>query len=211
MFRPAPSTALPYLKFSTAPHLRLRLRKWLNRGVVTEGKSGRKPTFLLLQNVVTMATAEIDGLIDRITGLGERATRDTGIEIASVEMRGGGKARLLRVYIDKPGGVTHGDCELVSERLGRLLDEEDVIPGDSYTLEVSSPGVERSLSKPRDFERVIGQTIRLAVREPINGQTRFEGKLAQFANETLELEIAAGERLSIPLQQIQKAKLKFEW
>ena len=158
-----------------------------------------------------MATAEIDGLIDRITGLGERATRDTGIEIASVEMRGGGKARLLRVYIDKPGGVTHGDCELVSERLGRLLDEEDVIPGDSYTLEVSSPGVERSLSKPRDFERVIGQTIRLAVREPINGQTRFEGKLAQFANETLELEIAAGERLSIPLQQIQKAKLKFEW
>lgn len=158
-----------------------------------------------------MATAEIDELIDRITGLGERAAQGTGIEIASVEMRGGGKARLLRVYIDKTGGVTHGDCELVSERLGKLLDEEDVVPGDSYTLEVSSPGVERSLSKPRDFERVIGQKIRLAVREPINGQTRFEGKLAQFANQTLELEIAAGERLRIPLQQVQKAKLKFEW
>lgn len=158
-----------------------------------------------------MATAEIDELIDRITGLGERAAQGTGIEIASVEMRGGGKARLLRVYIDKTGGVTHGDCELVSERLGKLLDEEDVVPGDSYTLEVSSPGVERSLSKPRDFERVIGQKIRLAVREPINGQTRFEGKLAQFANQTLELESAAGERLRIPLQQVQKAKLKFEW
>lgn len=158
-----------------------------------------------------MATAEIDGLIDRITGLGERATRGTGIEIAGVEMRGGGKARLLRIYIDKPGGVTHGDCELVSELLGRLLDEENAVPGDSYTLEVSSPGVERSLSKPRDFERVLGQKIRLVLREAINGQTRFEGKLAQFANETLELELAAGERLHIPLQHIQKAKLKFEW
>lgn len=158
-----------------------------------------------------MATAEIDGLIDRITDLGERATRGTGIEIAGVEMRGGGKARLLRIYIDKPGGVTHGDCELVSELLGRLLDEEDAVPGDSYTLEVSSPGVERSLSKPRDFERVLGQKIRLVLREAINGQTRFEGKLAQFANETLELELAAGERLHIPLQHIQKAKLKFEW
>ena len=158
-----------------------------------------------------MATAEINGLIDRITGLGERATRGTDIEIADVQLRGGGKARLLRVYIDKPGGVTHGDCELVSERLGRLLDEEDAIPGDSYTLEVSSPGVERSLSKPRDFERVIGQKIRLAVREPIHGQTRFEGKLAQFANQSLELEIPTGELLHIPFEQIQKAKLKFEW
>jgi ribosome maturation factor RimP len=158
-----------------------------------------------------MATAEMNGLIDRIAGLGERATRGTDIEIADVQLRGGGKARLLRVYIDKPGGVTHGDCELVSERLGKLLDEEDAVPGDSYTLEVSSPGVERSLSKPRDFERVVGQKIRLALREPIRGQTRFEGKLAQFADETLELEIAAGELLHIPFQQVQKAKLKFEW
>jgi ribosome maturation factor RimP len=161
--------------------------------------------------VITVMTAEMNGLIDRITGLGERATRGTDIEIAEVQMRGGGKARLLRIYIDKPGGVTHGDCELVSERLGKLLDDEDVIPGDSYTLEVSSPGVERSLSKPRDFERVIGQKIRVAVREPIDGQTRFEGKLAQFAGETLELEIAAGKLLEIPFKQIQQAKLKFEW
>lgn len=158
-----------------------------------------------------MATAEINSLIDKITGLSERATRGTDIEIADVQLRGGGKARLLRVYIDKPGGVTHGDCELVSERLGKLLDDEDAVPGDSYTLEVSSPGVERNLAKPRDFERVIGQKIRLAVRDPIHGQTRFEGKLLQFADETLELETASGELVQVPFQQVQKAKLKFEW
>jgi ribosome maturation factor RimP len=158
-----------------------------------------------------MLAAEKIGLIDRITGLGERAIQGTGIEIAEVQLRGGGKARLLRVYIDKPGGVTHGDCELVSERLSGLLDEEDAVPGDSYTLEVSSPGVERNLSKPRDFERVVGHKIRLAVREPIQGQARFEGTLARFAGETLELEVAPGETIRIPLHQVQKAKLKFEW
>ncbi len=126
-------------------------------------------------------------------------------------MRGAGKARLLRVYIDKPGGVTHGDCELISERLGKLLDEEDAIPGDSYTLEVSSPGVERKLSQPRDFERVVGQKIRLAVREPIDGQTRFEGKLARVRRRNARSGNRARATWCIPLEQVQKANLKFEW
>ncbi|MBV9405094.1 MAG: ribosome maturation factor RimP [Acidobacteriaceae bacterium] len=158
-----------------------------------------------------MPAAEKTGLVEKITDLGEQAARGSGIEIAEVELRGAGKARLLRVYIDKPGGVTHGDCELISERLGRLLDEQDAIPGDSYTLEVSSPGVERKLSRPRDFERVIGQKIRLATREPVQGQTRFEGKLARFAEGTLEVETAPDHRVQIPLDQVQKANLKFEW
>jgi len=158
-----------------------------------------------------MPAVEKSGLIERITELGEQAAAGTAIEIAEVQLRGAGKARLLRIYIDKPGGVTHGDCELISQKLGKLLDEGDVIPGDSYTLEVSSPGVERSLLKPRDFERVIGQKIRLAVREPIEGQTRFEGKLAQFSGETLDVEISPGRLMHVPLQQVQKANLKFEW
>jgi ribosome maturation factor RimP len=158
-----------------------------------------------------MPAVEKTGLIEHLTELGERAAAGTAIEIAEVELRGAGKARLLRVYIDKPGGVTHGDCELISERLGRLLDEEDAVPGDSYRLEVSSPGVERKLSKPRDFERVVGEKIRLAVREPIEGQTRFEGKLADFAGQTLHLEISPGRLVSVPLDQVQKANLKFEW
>lgn len=158
-----------------------------------------------------MPTVEKAGLIEHLTELGEQAAAGTPIEIAEVELRGAGKARLLRVYIDKPGGVTHGDCELISERMSRLLDEQDAVPGESYTLEVSSPGVERRLSKPRDFERVVGQNIRLSVREPMEGQTHFEGKLAGFAGQTLEVEISPGRLMKVPLDRVQKAKLKFEW
>ena len=158
-----------------------------------------------------MPALEKAGLVQRISELCEQAVRGTDLEIVEVDLKGGGKARLLRIYIDKPGGVTHADCELVSERLGAVLDETDAIPGDSYTLEVSSPGVERKLTKPRDFERAVGQKIRLAVREPIAGQMRFEGKLAGFARGLLELEVQPGSLVHVPLEQVQKANLKFEW
>lgn len=158
-----------------------------------------------------MPAVEKTGLIQRITELAEQAAAGTRIEIAEVQLRGSGKARLLRIYIDRPGGVTHADCEFISQHVGKLLDDQDVMAGDSYTLEVSSPGVERRLSKPRDFERVVGQKIRLAVRDPIEGQTRFEGKLAGFAEQTLDLEISPGRRLHVPLEAVHKANLKFEW
>jgi len=158
-----------------------------------------------------MPAIEKTGLLEKISELSERAATGTGVEIVEVQVRGAGKARLLRLYIDKPAGVTHGDCELISERLGKLLDEEDAILAEGYTLEVSSPGVERKLSRPRDFERVVGQKIRLAIREPIEGQTRFEGKLAEFAAGTLQVETAPGHLVQVPLEQVQKANLKFEW
>ena len=159
-----------------------------------------------------MAAVENKELLERITELGERSAMGTDIELIEIQLKGSGNARLLRVYIDKPGGVTHGDCELISERLGKLLDEEDPIPENSYTLEVSSPGIERRLSKPRDFERVVGQKIRLAVQPP--GETRrqlLEGRLAQCANGALELEIAPGNLVRVPLDTVHKANLKFEW
>ncbi len=158
-----------------------------------------------------MISAEKIGLIDRITELSERAAVDTSIEIVEVQLRGGGNARLLRIYIDKPGGVTHGDCELLSERLGALLDAEDIMQDGSYTLEVSSPGVERKLVKPRDFERVLGQKLKLALRQPVNGQTHLEGRLKQIAEGALDLEAPSGELLHVPLDQVQKATLKFDW
>jgi ribosome maturation factor RimP len=157
-----------------------------------------------------MVSAETIGLVDRITELGERVARGTPIEIVEVQLRGAGKARLIRVYIDKPGGVTHGDCELVSERLGKLLDDEEAIPGDSYTLEVSSPGVDRRLVKPRDFERVVGQKVKLVFRQPFAGQVRAEGRLKEIADGVLAIETPDGE-LRVPLDQVQKANLKFEW
>jgi len=158
-----------------------------------------------------MPAAEDNELVNRIAQLGERVAAATGIEIVEVQLRGAGKSRLLRVYIDKSGGVTHGDCELVSDGLGRLLDEGDVIPGDSYTLEVSSPGLERKLSKPRDFERVVGKKIRVSLREPMDGMKSFDGKLTAFADGTLDVETASGHLVHFPLEQVQKANLKFEW
>jgi len=157
-----------------------------------------------------MATAENTVLTDHVTQLGERAAEGTPIEIAEVDIRGAGKSRLVRVYIDKPGGVTHGDCELISTKLSQLLDEEDAVP-EAYTLEVSSPGIERRLTKPRDFERVLGQKIKLTTLQPVEGRTSLEGKLEQVANGTLGVEIAPGNLVQIPLQQVRKANLKFEW
>lgn len=158
-----------------------------------------------------MPAIQDSALLERVTELGERSARGTDIEILEVQLRGSGKARLLRIYIDKRGGVTHGDCELISERLGGLLDEEDVIPGDSYTLEVSSPGAERKLSKARDFERVVGQKIRVSLREPVEGVKSCEGKLSGIEGEMLAIETDPGRVLRIPLAQVQKANLKFEW
>ena len=162
-----------------------------------------------------MATAENTVLTDHVTLLGERAAAGTQIDIAEVQIRGAGKSRLVRVYIDKPGGVTHGDCELISEKLSQLLDDEDATLGatlgDGYTLEVSSPGIERKLSKPRDFERVVGQKIKLTTLEPVAGRTSLEGKLEQFADGNLDVEIEPGNLVHIPLHQVRRANLKFEW
>jgi ribosome maturation factor RimP len=172
-------------------------------------KVGNSPLFYCLgRKMAVMAQSE---LVDRLTGLGERAAMGTDIELVDLQLRGAGNARLLRVYIDKPGGVTHEDCALISERLGKLLDEEDAIPDSAYTLEVSSPGVERRLLKPRDFERVVGQTIQLAVQEPGQPRTSLTGKLAEMTNGTLVLEIGPDNVLRVPLEQVQKANLKFEW
>lgn len=158
-----------------------------------------------------MPSPEQNSLQERVSGIAERAAEGTGIEIVEVQLRGAGKARLLRVYIDRPGGVTHGDCELISTKFSELLDQEDPIPGDSYTLEVSSPGVERKLTKPRDFERVLGQKVRLALREPVNGATNVEGKLVEVVDETLAVEMPSGDTVRVPLRQLAKANVKFDW
>jgi ribosome maturation factor RimP len=158
-----------------------------------------------------MATAENMVLKDHVTRLGERAAEGSPIEIVEVEIRGAGRNRLVRVYIDKPGGVTHGDCELISLKLGQSLDEADVIPDEGYTLEVSSPGIERRLAKPRDFERVVGQKIKLTTLQPVAGRTSLEGRLDQVADGNLGVEIAPGNLVHIPLNQVRKANLKFEW
>src|SRR6266853_480329 len=104
--------------------------------------------------------------ISKIAAIAEQAAAPAGIEIVEVELKGSGSSHLLRIYIDRPEGVTHADCELVSREVGAALDAEDPIPG-SYELEVSSPGVERKLGKWRDWQRFAGKKVKVVLKEPV--------------------------------------------
>jgi ribosome maturation factor RimP len=157
-----------------------------------------------------MPAVENKELIGKLTEIGEDAARNTGIEIVEIQVRGAGKSRLLRVYIDKPGGVTHSDCEAISQKMSNLLDQQDIMPEESYTLEVSSLGLERKLSSPRDFQRVVGQKVALTFREAIEGSKHLEGKLLRVEGNKLGIELRSGEVREVLLEQLQKAKLKFE-
>jgi ribosome maturation factor RimP len=152
------------------------------------------------------------GLVaSKIEEIAQRVVESEGIELVEVEVKGGGSQRMVRISIDKPEGVTHADCELVSQQVGTILDVEDVVPGGGYTLEVSSPGVERKLLKPRDYERFQGKKIKIALRDPIEGRRHWEGLLARFENGQVTLEAAPGKIVQFPLEQVQKANLKFDW
>jgi ribosome maturation factor RimP len=150
-------------------------------------------------------------IVSRIGDIARRVGDPEGIEIVDVEFLGGGRSRLLRIYIDRPQGVTHADCEFISQQVGTILDVEDVIPGESYTLEVSSPGLERKLATPRDFERFVGKKAKITLREPVENQRHWEGKLAGISEGIIALEPSEGKVVHFPLAQVQKANLKFEW
>jgi len=145
----------------------------------------------------------------RIEEIAERVARSEGIEVVEVEVKGGGKNQFVRISIDKPEGVSHADCEMISHQVGAILDVEDVVPG-HYTLEVSSPGLERKLIKPRDYERFQGKKAKVTLREPVESQRHWEGTLAGYADGIVSLD-ANGRQIRFPLDQVAKANLKFEW
>lgn len=158
-----------------------------------------------------MPAATKDEIVNRIKDIAERVGASEGLEIVDVQFLGGGGSRLLRIFIDKPDGVSHADCELVSHQVGTILDVEEVIPGGRYTLEVSSPGLERKLARPKDFERFLGHKAKIVLRQPVENQRHFEGTLAGIADGVVTLESAAGKPVHFALDQIEKANLKFEW
>lgn len=157
--------------------------------------------------------------IDKIREIAERVAQSDGLELVDVELLGGGKARMLRVYIDKPGGVTHEDCSNFSREAGTIFDVEDAVPGGQYTLEVSSPGLDRKLSKPEEFQRFVGSLVKLTTRDPVNGSRHFEGRLKTFHDGRLSLELTArkkskkhqevepGTEVEIDLRNVEKANL----
>jgi ribosome maturation factor RimP len=147
----------------------------------------------------------------KIEEIARRVAESEGVELVEAEVKGGGAHRLVRISIDKPAGVTHADCELVSQQVGTILDVEDVVPGGRYTLEVSSPGVERKLLKPKDYERFQGKKAKIVLRDSVGGRRTWEGTLAGLAEGQVTLETAPGASIQLPLDRIEKANLKFEW
>ena len=152
-----------------------------------------------------------EAVASRIEEIAERVAGSEGLEVVEVEVKGGGNSRFVRISIDKPEGVTHGDCETVSHQVGTILDVEDVVPGGRYTLEVSSPGLERKLLKPQDYQRFQGKKANLTLREAVNGRRNWDGTLAGLEDGQVLIETAPGETLRFPFDQVQKANLKFEW
>lgn len=147
--------------------------------------------------------------VEKIRAMAERVAASEGLHLVDVELKGGNSNALLRVYIDKEAGVSHADCALVSEQLSAMLDVEDPIPG-RYTLEVSSPGLDRKLTKPSDFAYFVGRRARLVLKEAVGEQNVLEGRLAGFENGRVRLDRDEQGREEIDLANIRKAQLVVE-
>ena len=141
---------------------------------------------------------------DELAKLLEPAVERLGYEMIDLEVRTGGNG-LVRLYIDKPQGVDLDDCEKVSLAVSALLDVEDPVPG-NYNLEVSSPGLDRKLTKVEHFQRFTGETVKVQMRFPIEGRRRFRGTLVSSDDENIVVEVD-GESHSLPLKTIDTARL----
>ncbi len=157
--------------------------------------------------------------VEKIRAIVARVASTHGVELVEIDLKGGGKARTLKITIDKPEGVTHEDCANVSREVSAILDVEDAVRGGSYTLEVSSPGLDRKLLTEKDYARFAGSRVKVMTREPVNGNRHFEGRLEGFQDGKLTLETITGkqkpkpghshpgQRVEIDLANVEKANL----
>lgn len=125
---------------------------------------------------------------EELARLLEPTIEQLGYELADLELRLAGRDSVVRVFIDKPEGVGLEDCETVSRQVSAVLDVEDPVPG-HYVLEVSSPGLDRKLTKPAHYQRYIGDDIRVQLRFPIEGRRKFRGKLLAANEQTIQMEV----------------------
>jgi len=201
---------------------------------------GRKPTFLLGRlegsgHRHCLGSLRLD--LEKIREAADRVARSEGLEIYDVEWKVG-KQRFLRVIIDRPPkvtatdaagqvlapgeasedaggelGVSHADCQRVSQQLSVILDVEELIPGPGYILEVSSPGMDRALRKPAEYERFRGRMAKISTTEPVEDAKYFEGRLAGLADGKVRLELKgkAARTVDLPLEKIRKANLMVEF
>jgi ribosome maturation factor RimP len=144
---------------------------------------------------------------ERVREIAEQAAIDHGVELVHAEVAGPEGSPVVRLFIDKPGGVTHDDCSKVSRQMSTVLDVEDFIHS-AFVLEVSSPGLERGLYKKADYERFAGSLAKIKARSPIKGQRNFRGRILGVTNDNVIVEDRTSGRVEIPLDGIVKANLE---
>jgi ribosome maturation factor RimP len=149
--------------------------------------------------------------IGRVWQLAAPLAQTEGMEIVDIELKheGGRSGRVLRLYLDKEGGPSMDDLSRMSRSLSDLLDEYDVVDG-AYTLEVSSPGINRPLKRPEHFSRCVGKKIRVRTRETINGRCSFLGRLLEVLPATIAID-QDGTRWEIPFALIEKSNYEHDW
>jgi len=153
----------------------------------------------------------MDATVARIWEIAAPLAEAQGMEIIEIEFRreGGRSGRVLRLYLDKDGGPKMEDLSGLSRELGALLDEHDVVEG-AYTLEVSSPGINRPLKRPEHYERFIGKTVRVRTRDLVQGRRSFLGPLLEVMGDKIALN-QDGMRIEIPFALIERSNYEHDW
>jgi ribosome maturation factor RimP len=150
-----------------------------------------------------------ESIAERVQEIAEQVAIDHGLELVHAEVAGPENKPIVRVFIDKPQGVTHEDCSEVSIHLGTILDVEDFIHA-SYTLEVSSPGLERGLYKRADYERFAGSRAKMKTRQPIDGQRNFRGTVLGIEGDHVLFDDRTSGQVRVPFDWITKANLEVD-
>jgi ribosome maturation factor RimP len=148
-------------------------------------------------------------LLQEVREAVEPILQSQGFELVDLEYQRESRGWVLRIYLDREGGVTLDDCAGVSHEVGTVLEVRDVIPT-AYVLEVSSPGLTRPLKKPEDFNRFRNQLVKIKLYQPLNGRRNFKGTLLGLEGETVRVEVDQ-QVFEIPLQSIAKANLEIDF
>jgi len=176
------------------------VRKGPDKGFFIAKKNGPLAHFLFKNKQLGVSMTG-----DELRRLLEPAIERQGYELSDLEAKLGGKSGIVRIFIDHPDGVSLDDCEKVSLTVSALLDVEDPLPG-QYNLEVSSPGLDRKLTKVEHFQRFAGETVKVEMRFPIEGRKRFRGTLLSSNDENIVV-VVDGETHSLPMATIDTARL----
>ncbi len=155
--------------------------------------------------------------LEQIRAIAERVARSRGLEVWDIQSRRETSGHVVRVFIDRPGpaaspedSVSIEDCAEVNRELGTILDVEDPLPF-TYTLEVSSPGLDRPLRDASDYQRFAGRLAKIVVREPVDNQKAFEGRLLGLEQDDMLLEAPNGRTHRLPLRLITRGRLEVEF